>query len=91
LGYEIINLGGDHRTALSAIIDQISQLVGRKPIIDSRPLHRADVPATWADISKAGKLLDWRPKISVEEGLRRSVEWYRANRETVLPLDLGEM
>lgn len=91
LGYEIINLGGDRPTLLSAIIDQISQLVGRKPIIDSQPLHRADVPATWADIGKAGKLLGWRPQISVEEGLRRSVEWYRANRETILPIDLGVM
>ncbi len=43
LGYEIINLGGDHPTVLSAIIDQISQLLGRKPIIDFQPLHRADV------------------------------------------------
>jgi UDP-glucuronate 4-epimerase len=91
LGYEIINLGGDHPTALSAVIDRISQLVGRDPIIDSQPLHRADVPATWADIGKAGKLLNWRPQVSVEEGLRRSVEWYRANRETALPIDLGVM
>jgi UDP-glucuronate 4-epimerase len=91
LGYEIINLGGDRPAVLSAVIDQISELVGRKPIIDSRPIHRADVLATWADISKAGKLLGWRPQISVEEGLRRSVEWYRANRETLLPIDLGVM
>lgn len=91
LGYEVINLGGDRPTALSAIIDQISQLVKRKPIIDSQPLHRADVPATWADIGKAGKLLGWRPEVSVEEGLRRSVQWYQVNRETVLPLDLGVM
>jgi len=91
LGYEIINLGGDRPTLLSAIIDQISQLVGREPIIDYQPLHRADVPATWADIGKAGKLLGWRPQISVEEGLRRSVEWYRENRETILPIDLGVM
>jgi UDP-glucuronate 4-epimerase len=91
LGYEIINLGGDRPTVLSAVIEQISRLVGRKPIIDSQPMHRADVLATWADISKAGKLLDWKPKISVEEGLRLSVEWYRANREFILPLDLGVM
>jgi UDP-glucuronate 4-epimerase len=91
LGYEIINLGGDRPTVLSTIIDQISKLVGRKPIIDSEPLHRADVLATWADISKAEKLLGWRPQASIEEGLRRSVEWYRANRDFVLPLDLGVM
>jgi len=91
LGYEIINLGGDSPTVLSAVIEQIAQFLGRKPIIDFQPLHRADVTATWADIGKAGKLLDWRPQVSVEEGLRRSVEWYRANRETILPIDLGVM
>jgi nucleoside-diphosphate-sugar epimerase len=91
LGYEIVNLGGDSPTVLSDIIDRISQLLGRKAKIDFQPLHRADVTATWADIGKAGKLLDWRPQVSVEEGLRRSVEWYRANRETILPLDLGVM
>jgi UDP-glucuronate 4-epimerase len=89
LGYEIINLGGDRPVVLSEVIDHISQLLGRKPIIDYQPLHRADVTATWADIGKAGKLLDWRPQVSIEDGLRRSVEWYRANREMVLPLDLG--
>jgi nucleoside-diphosphate-sugar epimerase len=91
LGYEIINLGGDSPAVLSEIIDRISQLLGRKAIIDFQPLHCADVTATWADIGKAGKLLDWRPQVSVEEGLRRSVEWYRANRETILPIDLGVM
>jgi nucleoside-diphosphate-sugar epimerase len=91
LGYEIINLGGDSPTVLSAVIEQIAQFLGRKPIIDFQPLHRADVTATWADIGKAGKLLDWHPQVSVEEGLRRSVEWYRANRETILPIDLGVM
>jgi len=91
LGYEIINLGGDRPTVLSAVIDQISQLLGRKPIIDFQPMHRADVTATWADIGKAGKLLGWRPQVPVEEGLRRSVEWYRANREAILPIDLGVM
>jgi UDP-glucuronate 4-epimerase len=91
LGYEVINLGGDRPTVLSDIIGQIAQLVGQEPIIDYQPLHRADVPATWADISKAGRLLGWRPQVSVEEGLRRAVEWYRENRETALPLDLGVM
>jgi UDP-glucuronate 4-epimerase len=91
LGYEIINLGGDRPTVLSAVVDQISQLLGRKPIIDFRPLHRADVTATWADIGKAEKLLGWRSKVPIEEGLRRSVEWYSSNREEILPIELGVM
>jgi UDP-glucuronate 4-epimerase len=91
LGYEVINLGGDRPWVLSAIIDHISQLLDRKPIINSQPLHRADVTATWADIGKAKRLLDWQPQITIEEGLRRSVEWYLANREAILPIDLGNV
>jgi nucleoside-diphosphate-sugar epimerase len=90
LGYEVINLGGDRPTQLSAIIDQIGQLVGKEPRIEHRPAHPADVPATWADVGKARELLDWAPQVSVEEGLRRAVAWYRENRETVLPLELGD-
>lgn len=90
LGYEIINLGGDCPTQLSAIIDQVAELVGRPPQIEYRPAHPADVSATWADVDKAGRLLDWSPEVSVEQGLRRSVAWFRENRETVLPLELGD-
>jgi nucleoside-diphosphate-sugar epimerase len=90
LGYETINLGGDRPVRLSAIIDQIGQLLGREPVIEYHPAHPADVPATWANVETAQRLLDWTPRITVEEGLRRSVEWYRENRETVLPLELGD-
>ncbi|MHC4178349.1 MAG: NAD-dependent epimerase/dehydratase family protein [Planctomycetota bacterium] len=90
LGYEVINLGGDRPTKLSAVIDRIGQLLGKEPRIEHSPAHPADVPTTWADVGKAQKLLDWTPQISVEEGLRRSVEWYRENRETALPLELGD-
>jgi len=90
LGYDVINLGGDRPVRLSAIIDQIAKLVDREPAIDYQPAHPADVPATWADIGNARKLLGWSPQVSVEEGLRRSVAWYRENREAVLPWELGD-
>jgi nucleoside-diphosphate-sugar epimerase len=72
------------------VIEQIAQLVGKKPQIDRRPVHPADVPATWADISKARQLLDWSPQVSLEEGLARAVAWYRENRAVALPLKLGD-
>jgi len=89
-GYEIINLGGDRPVALSAVIDQIAALVGRPVQMDRRPVHPADVPATWADIGKARRLLDWSPEVGVEEGVRRSVEWYLANRAMAMTLKLGD-
>jgi len=89
-GYEVINLGCDRPVRLSAIIDQIGELLGREPQIEYFPAHPADVDATWAHVGKAHKLLNWSPQVPIEEGLRRSVEWYRENREMVLPLELGD-
>ena len=90
LGYEVINLGGDRPTQLSALIEQIARLLDRKPQIEYQPAHPADVPATWAEIGKARRLLDWSPQVSLEEGLRRSVAWFRENRKVALSLQLGD-
>ncbi|HID77456.1 MAG TPA: nucleotide sugar epimerase, partial [Planctomycetaceae bacterium] len=90
LGFEVINLGGDRPVRLTEIIDQIGQLTGREPVIQYRPAHPADVPATWADVHKAQRLLDWSPQVSLEEGLRRCVAWYQQNRQAMLPIQLGD-
>jgi nucleoside-diphosphate-sugar epimerase len=88
LGYEVINLGGDRPVLLSAIIEQVAELTGKKAEIEYRPAHPADVSTTWADVSKAARLLGWRPEVSIEEGLRRCVQWYRDNREMARLLEL---
>jgi nucleoside-diphosphate-sugar epimerase len=90
LGYEVINLGGDRPVRLSAIIREIGELLGKEVRIERREPHPADVSITWADIDKAKRLLGWSPEVPVEEGLRRSVQWYRENREWLLPLELGD-
>ncbi|MEN6458600.1 MAG: GDP-mannose 4,6-dehydratase [Thermoguttaceae bacterium] len=88
LGYEIINLGGDHVVTLDAVIKKIASLLGKTARIEYRPMHRADVPTTWADVSKAARLLNWRPEVAIDDGLRRSVEWYLTNRDLARSLDL---
>ncbi len=88
MGYEVINLGGDRPVLLSAVIEQIGVLTGKEVRMEHRPAHPADVPTTWADVSKAARLLDWRPEIAIEDGLRRSVEWYYANRGLARSLEL---
>jgi nucleoside-diphosphate-sugar epimerase len=90
LGYEVINLGGDRSTSLNVVIEQISALVNKRAEIEYHPVHPADVPTTWADISKAGRLLDWRPQVPLEEGLARCVQWYRDNRDMARQLKLGD-
>ena len=89
-GFEVINLGGDRPIRLDFVIAEIAKLVGREPIIEYRPAHPADVPATWANVAKAQQLLDWTPQVAIEEGLRRTVEWYRENRAEILPIELGD-
>ena len=81
MGYEIINLGGGNQpVALTTIIEKLERLLGKKANIGNEPFHIADVKATWADINKANRLLDWRPAISLDEGLARTVHWYRENQ-----------
>jgi UDP-glucuronate 4-epimerase len=88
VGYEVINLGGDHVVRLSTIIERVAELTGKRAQIEYRPVHPADVPTTWASIAKAGELLGWKPKVAIEEGLRRCVAWYYDNRELARSLKL---
>jgi len=80
LGYEIINLGNNHPLELANIISIIEAQLGQKAKKQYTPPHPADVPATWADISKAKALLNWEPRIAAEEGIQNTIKWYRENR-----------
>ncbi|MEX2559156.1 MAG: NAD-dependent epimerase/dehydratase family protein [Pirellulales bacterium] len=77
-GFEIINLGGDSPVLLSSLIDRLGKLLGRVPAIEYHPAHPADVHATWADVAKARHLLKWSPSVTLDEGLRRTVDWHLA-------------
>ncbi len=80
LGYEIINLGGGNRpTSLLEVIEQIERHLGKKANFDQRPFHQADMKSTWADISKAKRLLDWEPTVELDDGIERTVRWYQDN------------
>jgi nucleoside-diphosphate-sugar epimerase len=79
--YQIINLGSDTPTVLNDAIRLIEELVEKKANIVYAPRHPADVHATWADIGKAWRLLDWRPHSTFRDGVAAMVRWYQANRE----------
>ena len=55
--------------------------VGKKATLQHEPRHSSDVLKTWADISKARDVLDWRPQTSIDQGICGLVGWYRANRD----------
>ena len=65
------------------VIHLIETYLGKKAQIEFQPRHPADVPATWADISKAKELLSWRPEVNIEEGIQNTVAWYLENRERI--------
>jgi UDP-glucuronate 4-epimerase len=80
VGYEAFNLGSDEPLPLRGMIVLIEELTGQKAKIEYQPWHPADMPATWADISKAKKMLDWKPQTSFRDGMRQLVTWYEENR-----------
>lgn len=77
--YEIINLGNNKPTALSELIDLISNIVGKSAQINKLPEQPGDVPITYADINKTIKLLGYSPKVSVKEGLEKFYQWFKSN------------
>ncbi|HID80032.1 MAG TPA: NAD-dependent epimerase/dehydratase family protein [Aquifex aeolicus] len=79
IGYEIINLGGNNPYSLREVLELLEKFLGKRAKVTYRDFHKADLKATWADISKAQKLLGWKPKVSLEEGIRRTVKWFKEN------------
>jgi UDP-glucuronate 4-epimerase len=75
--FEIINLGESRTVELRELIALLERELGRKAVIERQPLQPGDVPQTFADISKARRLLGYDPRTPIEEGIRRFVEWFR--------------
>jgi UDP-glucuronate 4-epimerase len=75
--HEVFNLGESETTELKRLIELIEGALGKKAIIDKQPMQPGDVPVTFADISKARKLLGYSPKTKIENGIPKFVEWFR--------------
>jgi len=75
--HEVFNLGESETTELSRLIDLIENAVGNKAIIDRQPIQPGDVPVTFADISKARRLLNYDPHTKIETGIPNFVAWYQ--------------
>ncbi len=77
LGYEILNLGRGEPVLLADFVGLLEKLAGRKANLDPQPMQPADVAYTYADISRARRLLGFSPQVSVQEGVARFWNWYR--------------
>lgn len=80
-GYEIYNLGGSRMATLADLVEKIGQALGKSPRIERLPEEPGDVPVTCADLAKSRERLGYEPRVLLEEGLRRFVEWFRKERE----------
>jgi UDP-glucuronate 4-epimerase len=78
LGYEVINIGRGEPVLLSDFVKSLEELAGKKAPLVSEPMMRADVAYTYANIDKAKALLGYAPTVSVQDGVRRFYEWYKA-------------
>jgi len=75
--FEIVNLGNSRPERLDKFVEILEKCIGKKAKIKIKQLPPGDIKATWADISKAKKLLNWQPKINIEKGLKEFVNWYK--------------
>ena len=75
LGYEIINLGESTTIELNSLIALIEKLTGKEVKKDHVEMQPGDVLTTYADISKAKELLNYKPTTNMEEGLSKYIAW----------------
>lgn len=83
-GFEIINLGNNYTVSLKELIEGIEAVVGKRAIINQQPEQPGDVPRTFADISKAQRLLNYQPHTQIKDGLQKFYDWFLANKQILL-------
>lgn len=90
LGYKIINLGNSRPVELMYVVKLIEENLGKKAnIIFDKP-NPADLPETCANITKAKKILNWEPKTPIEEGIKKTCEWFIENKEFIKTISTEE-
>ena len=78
--YEVINLGESRTVELRELISLLERALDRHAEIDRQPPQPGDVPQTFADITKARRLLGYDPRTQIEEGIGKFVEWFRESQ-----------
>ena len=78
--YEILNIGESEPITLNQMIETIEEVVEKKAIINRLPVQPGDVNRTYADITKARKLIGYNPQTTFKEGIQNFVKWYKENK-----------
>ena len=80
-GFEIYNLGESQTTSLRELIRLIEEALGKKANIETMAFQPGDVSVTYANITKAKRMLKYHPKVKMKEGIQRFVEWYKRAKD----------
>jgi UDP-glucuronate 4-epimerase len=80
--FDMFNLGESQTIQLKELISAIENVLGKRAKINELPEQPGDMPRTYADISKARKLLGYNPATKLSEGLPKFVEWYLRSLKT---------
>ena len=89
--YEIFNLGESQTIELKDLIALLEENLGKKAIIERHPMQPGDVPLTFADISKARKLLNYNPTTKIGQGIPKFTEWFTQLRIADCGLRIGQL
>ncbi len=76
--YRLLNIGNNNPVTLRRFIKAIEDCTGKKASENNLPMQKGDVPITYADIDPLQDLCDFRPKTSIEEGIKEFVSWYNS-------------
>jgi UDP-glucuronate 4-epimerase len=82
--YEIVNLGNSQTVSLQQLIDTLEEVIGKKAIINRLPEQPGDVPHTYADVSKAHRLLGYNPTTEIKTGLEHFYNWFKQHQELLM-------
>lgn len=78
--HEVFNLGESQTIELTELISLLEENLRKKAILDRQPMQPGDVPITYADISKARKLLGYNPQTKIEEGIKKFTDWFKSEK-----------
>jgi nucleoside-diphosphate-sugar epimerase len=84
-----INLGNDNTIRIGDLVEKIFGIIGKTPRVVADPQRvrpgKSEVMKLWASNKKAKEMIDWEPQVSLDEGLRRTVEWISAHLDLYRP------
>jgi UDP-glucuronate 4-epimerase len=83
----VFNLGGAEAVPLKRFVELIEREIGKSALLEYAPLQAGDVPETVADCTLAERELDFLPRVSIEEGIKRFATWFRMYEKWLCALE----